>query len=207
MIYKIMRTDPIRGDAVHTSKFYNGMAVHDSITNDSEWTSYKLLIPRAHARLETEERTKLVDLEKVECYEIRVFLQIGSHRSSRDTMVLCKFPNYDKYFRVNIHATGGASYDKSEHKFMLRVTDELDRRIILGFCQKYNSSLINASYSKSNKPDIMLQYNAADYTAKDMPIRLKSGPTGHRDLSFYHNLKPYEESYHQYNIFENVSFM
>lgn len=206
MIYKVIERDPVRSSNVHKGIFLHGLTVHNDITEDSEWSNFKVLIPKAHARLEIAEKPKYDNIESVECYEIIIFLQIGTHRNKRDTFVLCKFPGCDRYFRINIHASGGASFEKSEHKFMLRVTDELDRRIVLGFCQKYNLQIIYASYNKnSNAKDSGLKSYAYHYTCKDMPIRLKSGPTGDIDIHYFKDLKPYEESHH--TIFDNVVFL
>ena len=207
MIYKVIERDPVRSSNVHKGMFLRGLAVHNDITEDSEWSNFKVLIPKAHARLETDKKPKIDDIESVDCYEIIIFLQIGSSRNQRDTFVLCRFPGCKNYFKVIVHATGGASFEKSEHKLMIRVTDELDRRIVLGFCQKYSWDLITSSYRKTTKPDYSLKHYAYHYTCKDMPIRLKSGPTGNRHPELYTNLMPYEESSPIHTIFDNVVFL
>ena len=207
MIYKVIDRDPIRGNNVQKGMFLNGLNVHNDITSDSDWSSFSIFIPKAHARLETDIKPKIDNINSVDCYEIVIFLQIGSHRNQRDTYVLCKFPKCENYFKVIIHATGGASFEKSEHRFLLRVTDELDRRIVLGFCQKYSWDLITSSYRKTTKPDYSLRNYAYHYTCKDMPTRLKSGPTGNRHPELYKNIQPYEESSPIRTIFDNVAFL
>ena len=180
-------------------QLWQAMTDLDHRTSDSgDDFVWKLCIPKAHARLETDVLPKLDDVEKVEHYEIYVFKQVGTARNRRDCFVLCKFPNTDRYFRVILHMYGGVSYAKDEHKYMLRLTDELDRRIVLGFCMMYQGNLTSYSYDNQKFPDRWILSCARDYTANDMPKRLKQGSAG--NFYNYKNLEPYEEA----NIFRDV---
>ena len=169
--------------------------------SDSEYFNWKLCIPKAYARMETDEQPRLDEVESVDHYEIIIFKQIGTARNRRDCFVLCKFPNTDRYFRIILHMDGGVSYVKEEHKYMLRCTDELDRRIVLGFCMMYSGNLTGYSYSSNPRPNWWMQNNALEYRAKDMPKRLKQGSKGN-DFS-YTDLEPYEE----HTIFRNLAFI
>ena len=163
---------------------------------DSEYFSYEIPIPRAHARMEDSSRVL------PEHYSIYITKQIGTVRNRRDCFLYCKFPSNDRLFKIILHMDGGVSYEKSEHKYMLRVTDELDRRVVLGFCKKYQGQLKNACYSDEREPNAFILNNAAEYTHEMMPVRIKSGSAGNNFR--YPHLEPYEESY---NIFANVALI
>lgn len=171
-------------------------------TEDSEYFSYEIPIPIAHARMEDSSRVLPDQVNALEHYSIYITKQIGTIHNRRDCFLYCKFPSSDRLFKVILHMDGGVSYEKSEHKFMLRVTDELDRRIVLGFCKKYQGQLKMACYSDEQEPNIFLLKNAAEYTHKMMPVRVKSGSAGNNFK--YPHLEPYEESY---NIFAKVAFI
>lgn len=171
-------------------------------TEDSEYFSYEVPIPRLHARMEDNTRVLPNQVKDLEHYSLYITKQIGTVRNRRDCFIYCKFPNNDRLFKIILHMDGGVSYEKSEHKYMLRVTDELDRRIILGFCKKYQGQLKSACYSDEREPNIYMLKNAADYTYKMMPVRIKSGSAGNNFK--YPHLEPYEESY---NIFAKVAFI
>lgn len=143
---------------------------------DNEEFVWKVCIPKAYSRMETDECPSSEEVEKIPHYEIYVFKQVGTPRNHGNTLVLCKFPDTDRYFGIMLYMKGGsASYIKDEHKYMLRVTDELDRRIVLGFCMMYAGNLENYSYCDSDKPDRWIVYNALTYRCNMMPKRLKSG--------------------------------
>ena len=50
---------------------------------DSEYFNWKVCIPKAYARMETDVMPKLEEVENVEHYEIIVFSQIGTYRNRR----------------------------------------------------------------------------------------------------------------------------
>ena len=95
-------------------------------------------------------------------------------------------------FKIILHTDGGASFEKSEHKYMLRVTDELDRRIILGYCMMYQVELRWLSYG-DKKPMWRDYSNALNYRADMMAKRLKHGPIN-TNIIKYGNLKAFEEN-------------
>lgn len=169
---------------------------------DSEYFSYEIPIPRAHARMEDKSRVLPDQVKALEHYSVYITKQIGTVRNRRDCFLYCKFPSNDRLFKIILHMDGGVSYEKSEHKYMLRVTDELDRRIVLGFCKKYQGQLKTACYSDDREPSIFILNNAAEYTHEMMPVRIKSGSAGNNFK--YPHLEPYEESY---NIFNKVAFI
>lgn len=169
---------------------------------DSEYFSYEIPIPRAHARMEDDTRVLPDHVKGLDHYSIYITKQIGTIRNRRDCFLYCKFPSNDRIFKIILHMDGGVSYEKSEHKYMLRVTDELDRRIVLGFCKKYQGQLKAACYSDEREPNIFILKNAAEYTYKMMPMRIKSGSAGNNFK--YPHLEPYEESY---SIFAKVAFI
>ena len=168
-------------------------------TEDSEYFSYEIPIPRAHARMDNTSRVLPDQVMALEHYSIYITKQIGTVRNRRDCFLYCRFPSSDRLFKIILHMDGGVSYEKAEHKYMLRVTDELDRRIVLGFCKKYQSQLKYACYSDEREPNPFILMNAAEYTHKMMPVRIKSGSAGNNFR--YPHLEPYEESY---NIFSKV---
>lgn len=168
-------------------------------TEDSEYFCYEIPIPRAHARMEDTSRVLPNEVNALEHYSIYITKQIGSVRNRRDCFLYCKFPSDDRLFKIILHMDGGVSYEKLEHKYMLRVTDELDRRIVLGFCKKYQGLLKTYCYSDEREPNMFILKYAADYTHKMMPVRIKSGSAGNN--FHYPHLEPYEENC---NIFANV---
>ena len=170
-------------------------------TEDSEYFSYEIPIPRSHARMEDESRVSIKNIYDLDHYSIYITRQIGTIRNRRDCFLYCKFPSSDRLFKIILHMDGGVSYDKYEHKYMLRVTDELDRRIVLGFCKRYQGTLKMACYSDEKEPDITILNSAAEYTHKMMPLRIKSGTAGNNFK--YPNLEPYEEV----SIFSRVAMI
>lgn len=168
---------------------------------------YTLLIPRDWARGESKEYLGTQErVAEVPHYELHIERQVGSHRNRRDTYIYLRLPKSKMLVNIVLHMDGGVSFDKKFHKYVLREMDELDRRIILGFCDKYFHILVDACYSDEGLDPWLGQY-AATYKASDYKKRIKSGSKG-RDLTdFYRNcnggLKPYEES----SIFKNVAFL
>lgn len=173
--------------------------INKDISDIDDNNTYKIMIPRAHARMETSIKPKLDELESVEHYSIYIVKQIGSIQNRRDTILFCNFPSSDRLFKVILHTDGGVSFEKSEHKYMLRVTDELDRRIILGYCMMYQVELRWLSYG-DKKPMWRDYSNALNYRADMMAKRLKHGPIN-TSIIKYNNLKAFEENA---NIFSKV---
>lgn len=158
--------------------------------NDQILNEYALRIPKAWAREETDNRpTNPEDVINIPHYELRIEKQIGSYRNRRDTYVYFKLPKSGTYISILIHPDRGVSFDKRFHTALIRETDELDRRIILGFCKMNDESLKRASYE--DYEDEHLKSRALCYKASDMPKRIKQGP--YSWTLFAEPLKPYEE--------------
>lgn len=198
MIYRnsnfILREDGIfvpGAPIVQNSEINDAIRDINCSIEDTDCNLYELCIPRDHARMESCKRVCIEDARCINHYSIYIAEQIGSVRNRRDCLLLCKFPTSDQLFGVYLFMEGGVNYVKYEHKYMLRVTDELDRRIILGFCLKYQDQLKRACYNHTRDQDGYLLLAAADYTYKMMPVRIK-----HQRGSFdpqYKTLEPYEE--------------
>ena len=152
--------------------------------------SYALRIPKAWARGEADSRpTNTDDVEQIPHYELRIVRQIGTFANRRGSYILFKLPKSGKYIHIIIHPDSGVSFDKSFHTLLIRETDELDRRIVLGFCKKYSNSIKHSSYE--DRENGYLQSCALCYRASDMPKRIKQGPYGWSTV--LSPLKPYDE--------------
>lgn len=162
---------------------------------------YKLMIPKAYAREETSKRPS--DVEKVPHYELYIERQIGSVKNRRGAFVYWKLPKSGTMVAIKLYPDGGADFQKEYHKIILRETDELDRRIVLGFCILYHSALYDECFSDKD-PSHWIKSYASLYTASKMPKRLRKGAS--KDMSeFYKDLAPYDEN--TYNIFNRVQFI
>lgn len=168
---------------------------------------YTLLIPRDWARGESKEYLGTQErVAEVPHYELHIERQVGSWKNRRDTYIYLRLPKSKMLINIVLHMDGGVSFDKKFHKYVLREMDELDRRIILGFCDKYFHVLVDACYSDEGL-DRWLALQASTYQASKYKKRIKSGSQG-RDLTEFHRkynggFKPYEES----SIFKNVVFL
>ena len=200
MIYSINERYIHRGAAYYQQLGTNIGKLNRELS-DSEYFNWKIMIPRDYARMESNKKVHPNDVESIDHYTIYITKQIGTVHNRRDCFVYCQFPGSDRLFKVILYMDGGVGYDKMEHKYMLRVTDELDRRIVLGFCKMYQHSLVNYCYDDYDKPNWWIQNNAAEYTCKDMPKRIKTGSEGNNYS--YKDLKPYEE----YTIFAGVALI
>lgn len=145
---------------------------------------YSLLIPKEWARgessgyLGSQER-----VEEVPHYELYIEKQIGSYRNRKDTFVFLRLPRSKKVINIVLHKDGGVSFDKQFNKYVLRELDELDRTIILGFCDKYHDILVQACYKDGRDP--YLDRMAATYKASNYKKRIKRGPSGNDNTDFY----------------------
>ena len=101
---------------------------------------------------------------------------------------------------------GGVSFKPDEHKLLIRETDELDRRIILGFCKKHQWSLKDACYE--DKEDFSIKSDALCYKASYMPKRIKQG-SENRNIVYLDKLEPYEENNttRELGMFSGVQFL
>lgn len=173
-------------------------------TNINEYT---LLIPKEWARGESKHYLGTQEeVEKIPHYELHIEPQIGSWKNRRDAYIYLRLPKSKMLINIVLHMDGGVSFDKKFHKYVLREMDELDRRIILGFCDKYFDILVKACYSEDRDP--YLDSRASIYQASEYKKRIKSGSKGN-DLTEFHKkfnggFEPYEESS---KIFGNIHFL
>lgn len=165
---------------------------------------YCLRIPKAYSRGEVDRRDYDYEtVEKVPSYELYIEPQIGSVRNRRDTYVYLKLPESGRLVSIILYKDGGVNFDKQFHKYVLREMDELDRRIVLGFCKKNEAMLRQACYENNEQSRMWLQGEAMRYKSTMQPKRLKLGKTGSNLV--YGDLEPYEER--TSSIFENVHFI
>lgn len=159
---------------------------------------HKICIPRDNARMETNRKFyRLEDVENIPHYEIYLLTQPSNSRFLEETLVYFKFPNSKKFYTVLIHKDYTVSFNKHEHKFILRESDDLDRRIILGFCKMYagniGSACKNMNDAYNNTDFKWLQKEAMNYNASMQPKRIKAGCYTNRNTTYIEN-----------NIFSNL---
>lgn len=184
--------------------------VLDKIVSESEFEGYPIFIPRAYAREETNVRTrKPEDIENIDHYTIYITKQIGSVQTRRDTFIYVKLPKSGNYIPIILHVDGGVSFQPITKRLALREFDELDRRIILGYCRKFHSTLVWACHDTQHRNRTWLQNEAAYYRVSDQPKRFKLGSEGNDFTRFYKNLKPYELApvKMEQNVFRNIRFI
>lgn len=196
--------------------YYGNLALTDSaIENDSlmSLNEFKLSIPKKYARGESTKRIKYNEVDKVPHYELFVEPQVGSSLNRRGTDVYFKLPKSGRLVRIIIYPDWGVEFDPKFHKYIIRETDELDRRIIIGFCMKYQSTLRDACYPDnkeggeiSDTRKMLIQMDAADYRASDMPKRLKTGRLG-TDFTNFYKLHGWLEPYDECGMFSEVAFI
>lgn len=134
--------------------------------------------------------------------------------SRRVANVFFKLPKSGRTVSVVIYPDGtGVEFERSLRRFVLRELDELDRRIILGFCRKWASNLHFACYHDdydSTRIKESLQQCGLEYKASMQPKRIRAGGiTGGRDNigSFYRRFEDFElidEAYTDTSIFAGV---
>ena len=166
---------------------------------------YALYIPRAYARGESNKLVSHDEVSKIPHSTLYIERQIGRSYTRKPTYVYWELPKTKRLVAIVLYPDGGVEFKKDEHKFIIRETDELDRRIILGFCKKYQSSLKDECHRDADvEPNWHLWAKAELYNASKMPKRIKTGK-GSGDLTwFYKNmLEPYEEC----GIFSNLQFI
>ena len=166
---------------------------------------FEILIPRDRARGVNVDYDRLdrETVEQVDHYTLYVRQQPGSRYVRKDTDVYFKLPKSNMTVRIILYMDGGVNFDPKFHKYIIRETDELDRRIILGFCKKYQNALVNASHGDDWDAE-NLKHHSLFYRATDMPKRIKTGSENRDSTDFYRKLnllQPYDENN---NIFKNV---
>lgn len=166
-------------------------------------TEYKICIPKSYSRGESDKYVPVKDCEDVPHYELYIERQIGSVRNRRDTYLYLRLPESGMLVTIILYMDGGVGFDPKFHKYILRELDELDRRVILGFCLQNEGSLRWACYSNENEYKRSLELKASKYNISQMPKRLKTGSRDNDFTSMYNDLEPYEES----NIFSNMKLI
>lgn len=192
MIYSIKNPNIIN-EYYHNEIVYNNKKIDAELqaryVKDKDNPLYigSLYIPRAYAREETKIAPK--DASLVDHYEIALIRQTNDSEKT-STYVFARLPKTGEFVAVEIFKFGqGADFLKRDHTKILRGTyDELDRRIIKGFCIKNAKSLIFNSHTVENGIVMWLKPEAKFYKASDQPKRLKS----------------YKEDY---GIFSDVEFL
>lgn len=225
MIYSLKNKSSVNNDDLSmTFKEYNEIkdtldveiaCSNFSVSKIKNINEFEVKIPVAYSR--KEKGSKLISYEKLDkdnsipCYELFVTEQIGTSRNRRDTNIYYKLPKSGDTIRIILHKNQGVSFDPLHHKALLKETDELDRRIIRGFCLKYQSTLMDACYPPYNSREDYqrdIKIKAMYYNCDKMPKRLpRSGDQGVDSSRFWKDLKPYEESNVDCGIFSNVVFI
>lgn len=175
--------------------------------DDSSIESFSIFIPRDYARGTTNTYPRANELEDVPNYKLIIFKQVGGVYTRKPTYVLWELPS-GRLVSIILYPDGGIDFKQDEHKFILRETDELDRRIIKGFCKMYSSTLKYASHTPYKKDKYLSLISAAHfYKASKMPKRIKMGKSKYDMGWFYKDiLEPYEES-SQLGIFAEAKFI
>ena len=184
--------------------------INEETILESEFDGYSIYIPRAYARGESNEWIRRPEeIHNLDHYELRITRQIGSVQTRRDSFVYIKLPKSNTSAAITLHNDGGISFHPSTKRLVYREYDQLDRRIILGFCRKFQSILFSACHDESFKNRNWLEYQASRYRATDQPKRFKLGSEGNDFSRFYKNLQPYElvSTNELANIFENIQFI
>lgn len=195
------------------STYYSKQRVNPQLNYVQPNEGFELRIPKARARGESKDMISKEKIQYVDHYTLYIRNQFGSPYVRKDTDVYFKLPS-GFTCRIIIHMDGGASFDSKFHKEILRETDELDRRILLGFCILYDVELKHASHRKLDTwLQNVLEEAALNYTASKMPKRIKSGPKNNDHTEWLRTsgwLEPYDESKIENNnasIFANVRFI
>lgn len=181
----------------------------DKLLYDNEEINVALVkIPREYARENKHFNPYEIDIDTVECYELFLYHQVGEYMiTKKDTYAFIKLPS-GKLVNIILYHDGGVEFDPAQRKYVLREYDELDRRIILGFCIKHQEAIKNTSHKLLDNEDSFgleyLRHKAIGFNEKDLNKRLKTGRTGiyARRLDA-REPKPYEEM----GIFSEVVFL
>lgn len=147
----------------------------DKILFDDEKTETALLrIPRQHARTNTPYEKGFEGLDDVECYRLHIFSQVGDpYNTRRDTYIILELPS-GLMVPIILYWNGGVDFDPEGRKYINREYDELDRRIIRGFCIRYRNSLIYASSYEDTSAlfNILIKKKAKEFNIREIPFSL-----------------------------------
>lgn len=170
---------------------------------DYNKVKFVINIPRARARMETNERYLTDDLYNgsVECYSLYITQQEGGYDSEVITNVYINIPNYGMG-NIQLFPDGTVDFEKQFHVYALRNMDELDREIPRAFCTKYYSLIRDACHDSGKFPsEDYLQRMASSFRRDDMPKRLKKARIPNRIYDFKH------ESTREKSIFDDIVFI
>lgn len=158
---------------------------------------FPIYIPRDYARGETDEKPDTNEVPNIPHYTLYIMNQPSI---KKDNIIIYELPSGLKV-SIILYRFGGVDFDKDSRKNVLRETDELDRRIILGFCKYYNSNIGFAADDINNNKIFRKSITdyAASYRHTMMPKRIKRGPE--RDQDKYDAIFAKFESF---NLFESV---
>lgn len=189
---------------IFTEKYYEDESNH----------GFSILIPRAYAREESNERIfNIEDARKVDHFELFIRRQVGTYMSRRVANVFFKLPKSGRTVSVVVYPDGtGVEFEKSLRKYVLRELDELDRRIILGFCRKHAYNIHSACFSDIDNVyqyDKWLQKSGLEYKASMQPKRIRAGGTvggNEKIASLYKKFEEFEpiDECQDMSIFANV---
>lgn len=184
-----------------------------------------LKIPATNARLESNEKFRTMDdLDGVDCYTIYIpefkyapYTYHGDVKADKHNpnghLIFFKFPKSQNVRSIILYSDGGVDFVQHEHKFILRESDELDRRIVAGFCKLYNMQIVE--YCETGRVSNglygpWLEHEALTYNARKQPKRLK---LGHSDRPMYESFMSYDindfcdEAFIYDNMIEAIKFI
>lgn len=146
----------------------------DKILFDDETTETALLrIPRQHARTNTPYEKGFEGLDDVECYRLHIFSQVGDpYNTRRDTYIILELPS-GLMVPIILYWNGGVDFDPAGRKYINREYDELDRRIIRGFCTRYKNSLKCMSHNDTSSLfNALVKVRAIEFNSKQIPAEI-----------------------------------
>lgn len=145
-------------------RYFNPEDICNSIT---------LRIPRECARNNIYCFDRIEDLSYIECYEIYIFNQVGDALlTKKDTYLLLELPS-GRIVNILLYHDEGVDFDPAQRKYILKEYDDIDRRIILGFCIRYKNSLKCLShYDTLFLFNITIKIRARNFNSKQISIDL-----------------------------------
>lgn len=169
--------------------------IHEATSDKDIFFKYALYIPKQYARGEVKEYPSREELEsgKMPRYELYVTDQVGSTYCRRNTYIYLKLPS-GKMVAIILYPDYGVGFEPRDRKYILREYDQLDRRIILGFCRYCQSQLREACHGEADRKEWWLKMEARCYNSKKQPKRIKQGRESNFDAFYakHVGLEPYD---------------
>ena len=132
-----------------------------------------VLIPMAYAREETDEAPDIADIPNIPHYELYIVRQVETIEDYKPAIVLWKLPKTGIFVTIKAMVTPGRiGIEKREHTAIIRGSDELDRRIVYGFCHN-NWSDIRIESFETKGFWTNIDSDGYRYRASDAPKRIK----------------------------------